>query len=396
MFKCLFKLVSTLMICTLLLSACWSSREIEEQSVYVGMALDIANKSERDKQLEAQGGITEVDSLITATLQIVPIKSVKGNQPKEEGGVKKYLNDSETGDSIFEILRKYALKRDRAVIGHHMKVFIISTELLEKIDISTLSDFILRDNDLRPSCMVFLARSKAADALETNQPDEIPAFYIRNMTLNKYRNNEILDGVILTNLDQYIESKQSFILQNIASYQGESEFAGAGIIKGATGKWIGNLTQEDVSSISWVRGEGKGGLLKAVDENNKIIVYEIKSLKTKVIPKVDGGRMTFQVNINSEGRLIENWDNRVDVSKIDVQTRMEELFEERLATMIQNLMNKLQKEFKVEVAGFGERLKITHPKVWQKVKKDWDEVFSDADVNVTIKLKITDYGSSAE
>ncbi|MEK4251016.1 Ger(x)C family spore germination protein [Paenibacillus sp. FSL W7-1287] len=396
MSKCLFKLVSALMICTLLLSGCWSSREIEEQSVYVGMALDIANKSERDKHLEAQGGITAVDSLITATLQIVPIKSVKGNQSKEEGGVKKYLNDSETGDSIFEILRKYALKRDRAVIGHHLKVFVISTELLEKIDISTLLDFMLRDNDIRPSCMVFLARSKAADVLETNQPDEIPAFYIRNMTLNKYRNNEIMNGVILTNLDQYIESRQSFVLQNIATYKGESEFAGAGIIKGATGKWIGNLTQEDVSSLSWVRGEGNGGLLKAVDDNNKIIIYEIKSLKTKVIPKVDGDRMTFQVNINSEGRLIENWDNRVDVSKIDAQMRMEEIFEERLNTMIQNLMNKLQKEYKAEVAGFGERLKITHPKVWQKVKKDWDEVFSDADVNVNIKLKITDYGSSAE
>src|SRR5690606_3836259 len=170
---------------------------------------------------------------------------------------------------------------------------------------------------------------------------------------NKYQNNEIMNGVILTNMDQYIESRQSFVLQNIDTYKGESEFAGAEIIKGAKGKWIGNLTEEDVSSLSWVRGEGNGGLLKAVDDNNKIIIYEIKSLKTKVIPKVDGDRMTFQVNINSEGRLIENWDNRVDVSKIDAQMRMEEIFEERLNTMIQNLMNKLQKEYKAEVAGFG-------------------------------------------
>lgn len=398
MAKYSFIRVAVLMICTLLLTSCWSSKEIEEQSVYVGMAVDVANKSDTEDQLEAQGGITPIQSLITATLQIVPIKSVKGKQKKqEEGTTKKYLNDSETGNSIFEIMRKYALRRDRAVIGHHLKVFVMSTELVEQIDISILLDFMLRDNDIRPSCMVFLTRSRAAEALETNQPDEIPAFHIRDMVHNKYRNNEIMNPVILTNLDQYIKSKRSFILQNIAVFKGETEFAGAGIIKGETGKWIGNLSQEEVSSISWIKGESEGGLLKAVNNRNKIITYEIKSANTKITPKVDGDRITFLVDIKSEGRMIEIWDNKEEISKVYSQEKLEQIFEEKLKRMLEGLIKKLQSEYNVEVAGFGERLRITHPKVWKKVKNDWDEVFSRrANVEFKVKLKITDYGSSTE
>jgi len=391
-----FKCASFLLLCSFVLSGCWSSKEIEEKSVYVGMAVDVAKKTETEKQLEAQDGITPVDSIITATIQIVPVKSVKGNQESGGGGGEKYLNDSETGNSIFEIMRKYALRRDRAVIGHHLKVFVISTDLAKQVEISTLLDFMLRDNDIRPSCMVFLSQNTAADTLESNQPDEIPAFHMRDMVLNKYRNNEIMKPVILTNLDQHLKSKRSFTLQNIAVFERETEFAGAGIIKGETGKWIGNLTQQDVSSISWIKGESEGGLLKSVNDHNKLITYEIKSSKSKVTPQVNGDQISFNVDIRSDGRLIESWDQEDEISKVYTQVNLEQDFEEELKRQLESLIKKMQQEYKVEVAGFGERLRISHPRVWNKVKREWDEVFSRAEVNFDIKLKITDYGSSTE
>src|SRR5690606_24051766 len=136
------------------------------RSVYVGMAIDVAQESPTEKRLNAQGGATPVEPILTATIQIVPVKSVEGGKQGGEsnGDIKKYLNDIQTGDSIFEILRAYALRRDRAVIGHHLKVIVISTELVEKVAIEQLLDFMLRDNDIRPSCMVFLSRSKAEKA----------------------------------------------------------------------------------------------------------------------------------------------------------------------------------------------------------------------------------------
>lgn len=390
-------LTGMMLLCSLLLTGCWSSKEIEERSVYVGMAVDLANKTAVEKQLESQGGATQVQPLITATIQIVPLKSVgRGQQQAESGNIKKYLNVSETGNSIFEIMRNYSLRRDRAVIGHHLKVFVISTELAEKVELHKLLDFLLRDNDIRPSSMVFLSRGKAMDTLESDEPDEIPAFRIRDMVRNKFRNNKIYKEVILTNLDGYFHAKQSFILQNIAAADSEIEFTGAGIIKGSTNKWIGDLDQDDLSAISWIQGDSAGGLLKTVNGRDSIITYEILSGDSKITSTVEGENLSFHVDIKSEGRLIETWDPEKTASKDFFLKEAEQKFEQKLETMLQNLMKKMQTEYKVEVAGFRDRLRITHPRVWKRVKDDWDDVFSRATVKFDISLKITDYGSSSE
>ena len=42
-------------------------------------------------------------------------------------------------------------------------------------------------------------------------------------------------------------------------------------------------------------------------ESKKLIIYEIKSIKSKIIPHVNGNNISFDVNIESEGRLSENW-----------------------------------------------------------------------------------------
>src|SRR5690606_30016221 len=119
----------------------------------------------------------------------------------------------------------------------------------------------------------------------------------------------------LTTLDKYMHNKQSFILQNIAATKGETEFSGAGIIKGRSGKWIGNLDQEDVSSISWIQGNSAGGLIKTKNERDKTILYEIKSVKSKIKPKVDSSDISFHIDIKSEGRLIESWTKNRDSSE---------------------------------------------------------------------------------
>lgn len=384
-----------LLICTLL-TGCWSSKEIEEKSVYVGMAVDIAREDEFEKHLERKDDTYSSRNNVTATIQIVPQKSFASNKENAGPQENKYLNLQKTGESMFEIMRQYSLRRDRIIIGHHLKVYVISRELAEQVEIDKLLDFMLRDNDIRPNCMVFLSRGKAADTLISSQPNEIPAFHIRDMVSNRARNNKVMKEVILTNLDQYIQSKQSFVLQLVSSYKGEIEFTGAGIIKGETGKWIGDLNQDDVSSIAWIKGEAEGGFITALNLNNEMVTYEIKSAKSKITPKIEGSKISFQVDIQSDGRLIENWDVSRSSSKQSFLQEVEQATQQKLESMLQSLMKKLQQQYKADVVGFGKRLSITNPQLWKKVKEDWDEVFSRSEVTFNVKLNITDFGSSTE
>lgn len=53
-------------------AGCWSSREIEELSMYTGLALDKGEPSTVEKDLEKEGSRYFKKNKITATVQIVP------------------------------------------------------------------------------------------------------------------------------------------------------------------------------------------------------------------------------------------------------------------------------------------------------------------------------------
>lgn len=390
----LFALSVLLLLC---LTGCWSNKEIEDLSVNIGLALDVGEESELEQELAEEGDSYPKKDLITVTIQTVPV--LKGKKEQQMGTSKSssmYLNTEETGDSIFQLYRQYSLRRYRPIIGHHLKVIVISSELSRKMDLDKLLKFILRDNDIRPSCLVLISNGKASEALNSSQSGDIPSFHLRSMVENQFRNNKILAPMILTKLDGIMNSGSSFVLQNLVSAKGEIEFAGVGIIKGKINKWIGTLNEHEVEGLTWIKGEIKGGVIKAYDKSGEVLAYEIKSAKTKIKSKVQGNDISFHVSIQSEGRLIENWDTEQVPTDNEFLKEAEGYFEQELKDTLHKTVHKLQEDYHVDVAGFGNRLRIEHPKVWKKVKKEWDETFSQSDITYDVDLRITDYGSSSK
>lgn len=377
-------------------SGCWSSKEIEDLAVYTGMALDKNDPSPVEKELEQNGGTYTKQDRITVTVQVVPVKP-SGSSKEAKGKTSAYSNTSGTGDSVLEIFRQFSIRRDRPIIGHHLKVIVISSELLKQQEISQLMDFVLRDNDIRPNTKVFITNGKAKDTLLTENPNEIPSFHINDMVRNQFRTSKILSPVILSKLDALMYSKRSFILQNIVEADREIEFSGAGIIKGDSGHFVGELNQEDVECISWLTNQGESGAIKTLDEAGEPLTYEITSMKSHITAHITGeDQIAFDVQIASKGRLIEDWNNEKNPSSPSYQKQAAQLFEKRMEQMMQHLLKRMQSKYKVEVAGFGEALRIQHPKVWRRVKDQWDEKFSEATVSFKINMDIIDFGSSTE
>lgn len=298
------------LLCSLLILAtqtsCWSSKEIEDLALYSGLALDSAELSPTEQKLEEQGATYTKRNKITATVQVVPANSVGGAENTNSNQAP-YLNVTGTGDSVLEIFRQYSILRDRPIIGHHLKVIVVSTELLKQQSMNQLMDFVLRDNDIRPSTMVFISQGRAEDTMISQQKSVIPSFHIRDMLRNQKRTSKVLDPVILSKLDSFMYSKRSYALQNLVSANGEVEFSGAGVIKGGTGRWVGALNQEDTECLSWLTNRGQSGVIKTYDWSNEPITYELKAMKTKITAKVDDDHLSFDVKISTEGRLSETW-----------------------------------------------------------------------------------------
>ncbi|MEK5397258.1 spore gernimation protein GerC [Paenibacillus sp. VTT E-133280] len=375
---------------------CWSSKEIEDLSVYTGLALDKGEPDALEREFEERGGSYQKQNKVTATVQIIPERTI-GNTGKDGETARTHFNNvSETGDSLLEVFRQFTIRQNRPIIGHHLKVIVMADNLVQQVKIRRLMDFVLRDNDIRPSCLIFLSQGRASDTLKTNS-EEIPSIRLEEMVQNNFRTSKVMKGITLSNLDALMYSKRSFVLQNVVEAQGEVEFSGAGIIKGETGHWIGNLDQHDVESISWIKGDIKSGSIKAYDRSNDSITYEIKSVKSKItLNKSDDKGMSFHVAIESTGRLIENWNVDEDSSSVAYFKELEKIFEEKLTQHINGLIYKMQSTYKVDVAGFGDWLSIEKPHIWKQMKDHWDDEFTRMPLTFDIKLKITDFGSTSK
>ncbi|MFP7159409.1 Ger(x)C family spore germination protein [Priestia aryabhattai] len=377
------------------LTGCWSSHEIEEQSLGVGVAYDKAKKSIIEKELDEQGEGYVKKNMITSTYQLITPQVASSTNKQGGTQQRSYVNTSETGDSSFQMVRELSLRSDNPLTSHHMKVMVIGESLARSYSLEQLVDQNLRDNDFRPSCLVFISKGRARDTLESKTAGEIPAFHLYGMVDNMYRTTRILPPIPLIKLESKIQSGSSFLLQNILSANGEIKFAGAAVIKGKTGKMIGFLNEEELEGVTWITGKGKGGLVKSFDKKTgQLIVYEIESMKSHIEPHVKGNIISFDVHIESEGRLAENGVTLGDPFENQFLQKAQKVSEKEVKHLVKNVVGKMQKKYQVDVAGFGNRLRITHPRVWRKVKENWDQTFSEVPINYDVKLTIKDYGTS--
>jgi spore germination protein len=370
-------LLSILFILLLLvLVGCWSSKPIEDLNIIVGSSLDQAEKGR-----------------LKSTLQyVVPEAIGKGS----EGAApqKPYVNVSDSGDGLEPIGWETSLKTEGMIFGSHQKAIVISEALARNVNLRQLTDLYYRDIDIRGSTMIFVSNGRADQTLESKETNVIPVLKLVEIAMQQL-STRMLNQTTLTNIWGKMNSGTSFLLQQIQSTKGEVEFSGAAIINGKDNLMIGSFNKEEVEGITWITGSGKGGSVKAYEkESDKPTYVQIETMKSKIKPKVKNRDISFDVTIESEGRISEYWNPYLKPAFNNKNVKIiEAAAEEEVKRLVENVTKKMQEEFKVEVAGFGNQLRIEYPKLWEKVKKDWDQEFSTIPVNYHVNITVKDYGN---
>lgn len=391
-----FQLGLLLSFILLLLTGCWSSKDIEDLGLIVGTSLDLETDSNSREALEEQEARNSNKELITITNQFVTSETT-GSGTKEGKKQQAYKNVSETGDSVLPTLRNMILKNDKRAFAEHSKVIVIGEDFASAFNLKQTMDFFLRELEMRPSALLLVAKNHASTILESNEPSKIPAFQLVEMMKGHKRTTKLIPPMTFAKLEGKLYSEASFLLQSIVSENGEIKFVGAAVIEGKTKKLRGFLTGKELEGITWITGKGKGGLVTSFfEETDQPIIYEIISMKSKIMPHVDGDNISFNVKIESEGRIAENWVLSEKTFDNKFLKKAERATEKEVERLVKNVLDKIQHEYQTDVSEFGTRLRIEYPKVWEKVKKDWDQTFSEVPIQCEVKITIKDYGTSGE
>lgn len=204
-------MVCLLMVCV---TGCWSSREIEDLGLTFAIAIDKGKETNTEKELKEEGGSYPKKDNITLTYQFVNEKAAGagtgGGGGSGQGAQKAYINISETGDSLQQIGSEVALRRDREVFSPHLKVVVMSEDVLHTFPIDEMLDQFFRDNEIRLSCLVLSAKGEARDALQLKENGEIPAFRLIGLDENEHKVSRILPPMTLAKLIGKLHSGSSF------------------------------------------------------------------------------------------------------------------------------------------------------------------------------------------
>lgn len=383
-------------ILLLFLTGCWSSHEIEERGLTFGMGFDKGKETSLEKKFDKVGGYYPKKDRMTITYQYVN-EQAAGSQAAGGGGgtgQKSYINVYETGDSVQQITTEIALRKDRPVYSPHIKVIVIAADLLRTYSFDELLDQPLRDNEIRPSSLVLVTRGRARDTLELKETGEMPAFRLRKIVENDYQAKKILPPVTLAKMIGKMRAGQSYLIQNVVGAEGEIKYAGAAAINGKTNKLLGFLNEQDLDGVMWIIGQGRGGTVKSYDpKTKKLLAFSVESINSKIKPIVKGNRISFQVHIASEGHLAEKWSAADKAFDNKFLERTERKSAQTVKKLVEKATRKMQKEYKADLAGFGNELRIKHPRLWDKLRNNWDETFTEIPITIHVQFKIKDYGT---
>ncbi len=174
-----------------------------------------------------------------------------------------------------------------------------------------------------------------------------------------------------------------FFKDKLVGYLGGNDTKGVNFINGTVEQGIVTFPTPQITS-----GEAsKGSKVSARGTNKKnISTMRIVKLKSKKDIEVKDGNLILKVKIKLRGSVGEV-SGDIDISTEDGMNRLEKACSEQIKRGVESAFTKVQKEYKSDVFGFGLVFHRKYPEEWRKINEEWNEIFSEADIQVEVETK---------
>lgn len=361
-------LASLLFITCILTSGCWNYREIEELAIVAGAALD-----------------EHEDGTLHLTVEVVDIAA--------DGQVSYKPVYLETdGKTLFDATRKIVSMDGKRLYWSHAKLIILS-EKISKEDVSQYLDFFYRDAETRVDIWMLVSTEKTAEEVlrSKGQLKPIISFQIDD-TMRAQKSISRFPYVELFEFfDRLFYENISPILPTVKLVEQNGEktphVEGTAVFKDK--KLVGTLDADDTRCVLWLRDEIKGGVIvidNAADSGDNVTLEIFKS-KTKITPILDEGTFVMKADIEMSVNIGEI-NGSTDFMTEEGVKKLKEASEKQIKTEIESMFEKVRDQYDSDVFGFGRKIDMKMPQIWNQIKNDWDDMFSEVQLEVNVEVNI--------
>ncbi|WP_054637568.1 Ger(x)C family spore germination protein [Thalassobacillus sp. C254] len=370
-----------LLLLSILLTSCWDRSEIEEIGFVLGVSFDPPAGGDAANGLEV-------------THQVA-IPGVEETAQEEPPGEDSFINLTATEMTNFKVLRNLNTKTSRRLNFEHLKVLIINRKLLEEGYMEEILDFFIRDHEMRRRTILLISKEKASDILQSRPlPEKIPSQYIDFISENHPFVLPMVKRMEVGEVLERVVGRRSYLLPCIfKSEDGELILQGGGIMHGMKNQFIDYLLDEDIEGYNWITGGAEKGIVEVKGDRTKgeRFVFEIDDASSEITYKRKNGRDHFHVKLTAEGHAAELWGHDIDLSDPETVRHMSARVEEKIKKQAENIVNKMQHEYHIDIFEMITEIKRSNYSYWQTVRDTWDTPdggFSKATITIDANVEI--------
>jgi len=375
-----------IILSTIFLTGCWSSREINTLAIAVCIGIDK----------------TENGYLVTE--QVLNPRAI-ATKVTAESPVVIYTAE---GDDLAEIVRRFTTQSSRIFYNADLRMVVFGEDVA-KDGIQNILDYFLRNYEYRTDFYFVIAKNSTAnEVLGILTPIEsVPGFsmYIslkmseekwaamKSVRIIELVNSIIADGdnPVLTGIEisqDEISPKSTDILKQSGKYK-KLKYIGLGAFN--KDKLVGWLDEDESKGYNYITDNVKNTIEHADYDSKVKITYEIINAKSRTKVYFLENKPAIEVKIKTKCN-IEIVEGEFDVSAEENKQVLNELLASKVKLLCEKALNKAQKELKTDIFGFGEAIHRKYPKTWEKLKDDWNDKFTDLPVNITVEAETKQLG----
>ncbi|WP_138753746.1 Ger(x)C family spore germination protein [Paenibacillus sinopodophylli] len=376
---CLRRSLLLLSACLFLtLSGCWDLRYLDKLGVVLALGVDDDPSGKQKLQL---------------TVQVVLPQNVAAESKGGIGGTA-VTTFTETGDTLFEAIRKMSAKTSRRLFFSHTQMLVIGEAMARK-GIFPLVDLIERNPDIRTDISVIVTRGMKAEQLLqlTTQMESIPINQIHEMikvNQTAYGTNFGVKVKELTRLSG--EGKQQAVLPSIRiegnkaighSNENVNSIPAAAIPVLSTmavfrdGRLVDYLKPKESRGLSWLHNKVKSTVIKLACPNSEgELIVEIQNASIAYKVKHDAnGLPVVKVTVRLTGSIQEIMCPDVNVGEEKVLNEIGEMTSLAVKDEMEETINRLQKKLGIDALGWGKEIYLQQPNSWKRLGGEWEAEF---------------------
>jgi spore germination protein KC len=381
---------------SMLFSGCWSRTEPKNLSVLNSVLFDKMENGDiriTKECMKPSGG-----------------PSGPGGGESEKSSVDLFVSE---GKTMAEAVRDEL--NGRILFGGNLKARMF-TEKYAKWGLVEAMDFLARDHLVDETPYLAVVKGEKPELVYNSDValSEMVGNYISDMAHTQPSTKS--ESVYVTNLDflkDYLsESKQPVMglievkeneakpivnpTGNSQSTQSKAEkdymLVYSGLAAFRDDKLVGYLDRIETRAYNFLVNKLKSAVISLPDG---ITAVKVTKSGSKIKTEVENGQSSIHVQIKVAFSVIQVGE-AIDADEIPQLKTLEQKFNEQLKTEISSSIEKAQKEFQSDIFGFGTYIRIQHPKEWKNMKSNWDELFSQATVDVKVNSIIVMSGEAEQ